>query len=143
MLVLCDIWELEDYINQLYHIQCVQNPKLKFEWASLMLFGNARCRRMTPDYINNEENKVNKIWEWADIGALPAEYNHCVGYDAPRGDAKIVHFTQGIPCFKETINSEYAEAWEEEMQSCLFTVPWEDIMGGSVHEKRVRRGLNV
>ena len=136
MLVLCDIWDLMELYDPLYHMQVVQNDQ-RFEWPSMMLFSNARCQMLTPDYINDEANPVNKIWEWADIGALPAQYNHCVGYDQPRDDAKIVHFTQGIPCFKETIDSEYAQEWEEEFRSSIFTVSWEQIMGNSVHYKRV------
>lgn len=142
MLVLCDIWELMELWEPLYHMQIVKNEKQKFEWPSLMMFSNARCRRLTPEFINNDENKVNKIWDWADLGEFPSEYNHCVGYDAQRGDAKIVHFTQGLPCFKETIDSEYAAEWEEEMQSCLFTVGWEEIMGKSVHKKHVLARAN-
>jgi hypothetical protein len=142
MLVLCDIWELLDFWEPLYQIQCVKNERQQFEWPSLMIFSNARCKLLTPDYINNESNKVNKIWDWAEVGALPKEYNHCIGYDDPRGDAKIVHFTQGIPCFKETVDSEYAQEWEDEMQSCLFTVPWEAIMGNSVHKKKVMERLH-
>jgi hypothetical protein len=36
------------------------------------------------------------------IGDLPREWNHLVGYDAPRSDAKLVHYTQGMPIFEET-----------------------------------------
>lgn len=136
MLVLCDIWELEELYEPLAQIQVVQG-KERFEWPSLMLFSNAQCSHLTPDYINDEKNKVNKIWEWARLADFPHEYNHCVGYDEPRDDAKIVHFTQGIPCFEETQNSEYADAWEAEMASCLKTVSWQEIMGNSVHAKRM------
>lgn len=139
MLVLCDIWELYDYFEAIFHMKVVKNAE-KFEWPSLMLFGNARCRHLTPEYVNDEENKVHKIWEWADCGELPSQYNHCVGYDNPRDDAKIVHFTQGLPCFQETQHFEYAAEWEAEMASCLHTVAWKDIMGESVHAKRVLAG---
>lgn len=136
MLVLCDIWEIMGFWEALYQIQVVKNEQ-QFEWPSLMLFSNARCKHLTPEFVNDEANKVNKIWEWAETGALPSEYNHCIGYDKPRDDAKIVHFTQGLPCFEETINSEYADEWEAEMHSCLKTVSWRELMGNSVHAKHV------
>ena len=31
------------------------------------------------------------------IGELPARWNHLVGYDAPRADAALVHYTLGGP----------------------------------------------
>jgi hypothetical protein len=136
MLVLCDIWELDELREPLAQVQVVQNVE-RFEWSSLMLFHNAACTWLTPEYINDENNKPNKVWEWQRPGSLPSQYNHCVGYDAPRDDAKIVHFTQGIPCFEETQDSEYAAEWEAEMASCLRTVSWAEIMGDSVHAKRV------
>lgn len=143
MLILCDIWELLDHHDPLCQVQVVKN-KERFEWASLMLFTNNRCTHLTPEYINDEAHKPQKLWEeeeWKTVGELPAQYNHCVGYDEPDPDAKIAHFTQGIPCFKETVDSEFADHWEAEMMSALKTVDWAEIMGNSVHAKRVRAGI--
>lgn len=105
----------------------------RFEWPSLMYFNNAKCENLTPALI---ESGTPQDLKWADsIGALPPEWNHLVGYDAPNPNAKIVHFTQGIPAFKETWDCEFAQEWRDELDRCRSTVSWEDIMGQSVHKK--------
>lgn len=140
MLVLCDIYELMDYWTPLSACSVVQG-KLRFEWPSLMLFGNARCRVLTPEWIDDETSSPQSL-KWADpLASLPPEYNQCVGYDEPKADARIVHFTQGVPCFEETRDSEFAEAWREELNICRSTVSWSEIMGNSVHAQRVLERL--
>lgn len=136
MLVLCDIHELLE-IREGTAVCVVKNPQLRYEWPSLMVFENEFCKRLTPEYIDHRDSKPNTL-DWADpIGELPAEYNHCVGYDKPRDDAKIVHFTQGIPCFPETVDSEYGYEWMAELNMVRASEPWGAIMGNSVHAKPV------
>ena len=145
MLVLCDIWELmEASVAPAPDcpVSVVQNPALRFEWPSMMLFNNALCRKLTPEWIDNEMNQPQALGWSKPIGALPAEYNHCIGYDKPREDAKICHFTQGIPLFAETKDSEYADLYRQELNMCRATVGWEQIMGNSVHAEVVRARLS-
>ena len=138
MLCLGDVYELDEIARpQLRPVCVVKNPKLRFEWPSLMYFNNSYCRALNLETI---EQGVPQNFEWADpdnIGELPSEWNHLVGYDAPRPDAKIVHFTQGLPCWKETNNCEYSAQWLEELGACNSTVSWQDLMGQSVHVKPV------
>jgi hypothetical protein len=109
---------------------------VQFERPSVMLFNCAECKRLTPEYI---ETGKPQSFDWADaIGHLPKEWNHLVGYDPP-GPAKLVHFTQGIPCFPETQQDEYAAEWQAAMQSLASTVPWAEIMGNSVHARWKRQ----
>jgi hypothetical protein len=136
MLVLDDISKLFDLADEKYAVMVVKNPKLRFEWPSLMLFNNAKCKKLTPEWIDNNNN-VPQTFEWGEVGALPSEWNHCVGYDAPRNDAKLVHYTQGIPCFPEVSDSEYKKEWMDELNACNSTVTWAEIMGRSVHAKPV------
>ncbi len=147
MLVLCDIYELVDAaIDEEASVHVVKNPQLRFEWPSLMVFNNENCMALTPEYIQDEHSKPQSF-DWANkVAGLPAEYNHCIGYDAPRSDAKIVHYTQGIPCFPETEDSEYREEWMDELNMVRASVPWIDIMGNSVHaqpvlKRRMARGM--
>lgn len=110
-----------------------------FERASVMLFDNARCKSLTPEYI---ETGKPQSFEWAENHyPLDPAWNHLVGYDPP-APAKIAHFTQGIPCFSETENDEYGAEWREELQSAVGTVSWEEIMGPSVHAQ-FKRGNAV
>lgn len=120
--------------------------KQRFEWPSLMMFRNGHedCRRyLTPKMIDLAEFQPQTL-KWArKVTALDPVWNHCVGYDEPREDARIVHFTAGIPCFPETQDCEYSKQWHDEAQKCVSTVSWQSIMGNSVHVDRVRRGMAV
>ena len=136
MLVLCDIYQLVEQHSAFNAVSVAQHQQ-RFEWPSLMVFTNGSCQKLTPEFVDNGANKLFDFAWASNIGNLPSEYNHCIGYDAPRDDAKIVHFTQGIPCFQETADSEYQQEWMDELASCTSTVPWFEIMGGSVHAEPV------
>lgn len=145
MLVLADIHELAAYARALSYDAkmnkfvsvCIVKAKQRFEWPSLMWFNADMCKRLTPHYV---EHGKPQTFEWANgpVGELPPEWNHCVGYDEPRDDAKIVHYTQGVPCWRETWNCEYGEAWRREASETMSTVSWEALMGHSVHAPRVK-----
>jgi hypothetical protein len=145
MLVQDDIAKLFDLANSKYAVQVIKNEK-RFEWASLMLFNCEKCTNLTPHYINNLDNKGLHRIEWAneeEIGDLPAAWNHLVGYDKPRTDASLVHFTQGLPCYQETITSEYAKEWNGEHQFMNSAYPWVELMGHSVHAAKLPDGRVV
>jgi len=140
MLCLTDITKIprsEDAVS------VVQN-QLRFEWPSLMIFNNEKCKSLTPEYIETQQPQG---LQWASsIGSLPPEWNHLVGYDKPQ-DAKIVHFTQGIPCFPEVSGCEYTDEWMDEAQIVCSALPWEMLMGNSVHaqpvKERMKNGLKA
>ena len=48
------------------------------------------------------------------IGALPIEWNWLVGEYDPNPSAKILHYTNGTPCFPAYANCDHAELWWEE-----------------------------
>ena len=64
-----------------------------------MLFNNARCTALTPEYVNAASGLDLHQFRWLtsdeEIGALPKRWNHLVGYDAPTADAALVHYTLG------------------------------------------------
>jgi hypothetical protein len=128
-----DIKGLFELKDDKYAVMVSKN-KISYEWASVMLFNCEKCKILTPEYVETAKS-LHGI-EWAkqeEIGDLPPEWNHLVGYDEPRKDAKLVHYTQGIPCFEETATSEYAEEWINEHKYLNSTVPWADLMGNSKH----------
>jgi hypothetical protein len=133
MIVLGDIVELFNLFDDKYAVQVVKG-KHQFEWPSLMLFNNAKCKVLTPEFI---ENDAPHALEWGAVGDLPKEWNHCVGYDAPNPDAKLIHYTMGIPAFKEVQHLERADEWKQEIRAANSTVGWKDLMGGSVHERNL------
>jgi hypothetical protein len=98
----------------------------KKNWSSVMLFNNARCRALTPAYVNTASGLELHQFKWLEgdhlIGALPQGWNHLVGYDAPDADAANVHFTLGGPYFSEYSQCEHAEAWFAEREATLRVV---------------------
>ena len=91
----------------------VMQEQAKFEWASAMLFNCGACKTLTPQYVENPENPMfDMSWATA-VGEIPAEWNHCVGYAEPK-DAKLYHFTQGLPCFFETNGLEEDKVWQDQ-----------------------------
>jgi lipopolysaccharide biosynthesis glycosyltransferase len=139
MLCLGDIAEL--FALELDDPVAVVKNKERFEWPSLMMFNNELCTNLTKGFVEDETTKPYAL-EWArSIGELPSEWNHCVGYDEPRDDAKLVHYTTGTPGFKERRASEYAWEWQEELKSMTSQVSWLEIHGKSVHRDKVLKEL--
>lgn len=137
MLCLGDIGELFD-LEFTEAVAVVKGER--FEWPSLMLFNCGECTALTPDYIENDEPQE---FQWGDIAELPGEWNHCVGYDAPRDDAKLVHYTMGTPHFKERRSCEYAAEWWSEYRSMTAQASWLEIHGMSVHRDKVLKELGL
>ncbi len=130
-------WNAESAVSVVPHNTVTKGNErvsVAFERNAVMLFNCAQCCKLTPEYI--ETGTPNKLAEWAEsIGELPKEWNHLVGYDAPNPQAKLVHFTMGIPCFPETAQDEFAQEWKDAHKSMNSTVSWQEIMGRSVHAR--------
>ena len=138
-LVLDDIarlWALRDerYAVQVVKHNHVPKEEVKFlgekqskyekkNWSSVMLMNCARCRALTPDYVNTASGLELHQFKWLEsdalIGEIPARWNHLVGYDAPRPDAALVHYTTGGPYFPEYEKCEYSREWFAERADML------------------------
>lgn len=134
MIMLGDVKDLFDLHDPQYAVQVVKN-KLRFEWPSMMLFNCEKCTALTPGFI---ENGRPHDLDWGPVGDLPEEWNHCIGYDEPNPDAKLLHYTMGVPAFPETHILGYVDEWADELKMACATVPWAALMGGSVHAKRLQ-----
>ena len=101
----------------------VQTKYEKKNWSSVMLMNCARCTALSPDYVNRASGLELHQFKWlgndALIGEIPSRWNHLVGYDAPRADAALVHYTIGGPYFKEYEGCEYAREWWQERDAML------------------------
>ena len=104
----------------------LDEPQSKYEkknWSSVILFNNAKCRALTPEYVNKASGLELHQFKWLGdddlIGALPDRWNHLVGYNPPRRDACLVHYTLGGPYFEEYRDCEYAEEWRAERDAML------------------------
>ena len=139
MLVLQDIAELWRLRDDRFAVQVVKHhhvPKeeTKFlgakqtrygkkNWSSVMLLNCERCTRLTPEYVNTASGLALHQFKWLEsddlIGEIPSKWNHLVGYDAPRRDAALVHFTIGGPYFEEYRDCEYSAEWRAEKDGML------------------------
>jgi hypothetical protein len=130
-----DIVELFDQADPLCAVQVMQE-QAKFEWASVMLFNNYLCRTLTPEFVDDPANVLFDL-AWAEkVGTFAPEWNHCVGYAEPK-EAKLYHYTQGLPCWYETRGLPEDAAWLEEHKYMTNTVSWREMMGNSVHARPV------
>jgi hypothetical protein len=107
-------------------VKFLGEPQSKYEkknWSSVMLFNNARCRALTPDYVNTASGLDLHQFKWLGndelIGALPDRWNHLVGYHAPRKDAALVHYTLGGPYFPEYADCEWSAEWRQQRDAML------------------------
>jgi len=129
MMLRTDINEIMENVNPNDAVTCVQHDHRPVEdtkylgakqytyprknWSSVMVFNCGKCRELTPSYVNEATAAELHQMAWAHdkIGALPKEWNHLVGYDAPNADAKIVHYTIGGPWFDEYAGAEFEDEW--------------------------------
>ncbi len=136
MLMLDDVahlWKLRDerYAVQVVKHNHVPKEEVKFlgktqtkyakkNWSSVMLLNCARCTALTPEHVNTASGLELHQFKWLAnddlIGELPSKWNHLVGYDAPRKDASLAHFTIGGPYFEEYRDCEYAAEWFAERE---------------------------
>lgn len=139
MLVLDDIaelWKLRDERHAVQVVKHVHVPKeevkflnavqTKYEkknWSSVMLMNCARCSALTPEYVNNASGLELHQFKWLAgdhlIGDIPHRWNHLVGFDPPRAEAGLVHFTIGGPYFDEYRDCEYSREWFAERDSMI------------------------
>lgn len=149
MLVRDDIsklWELRDERHAVMVVKHDHQPResVKFlgqpqtqypkkNWSSVMLFNNARCTALTPDYVNHASGLELHQFKWLQsenqIGELPRRWNHLVGYYKPTRDVSLVHYTLGGPYFDEYRECEYADEWRREHDRMLSCTQREPALG--------------
>ncbi|MGZ5032675.1 MAG: glycosyltransferase [Usitatibacter sp.] len=130
------LWEMRDERYAVQVVKHVHVPKedtkflgavqTKYEkknWTSVMLMNCAKCSALTPEYVNRASGLELHQFKWLEgdhlIGEIPSAWNHLVGYDAPRADASLVHFTIGGPYFDAYKDCEYAREWFDERKAML------------------------
>ncbi len=134
MVVTGDLAELFKSVTGDKQVYVNQDQK-PFEWASAMLFDCALCQKLTPAFIDNPKNPLfDFAWcEQGGVGKFPSEWNWCVGYNEPRTDAKLYHFTKGTPNWRETRGSVEDKFWNEAYKAMIHSVSHAELMGNSVH----------
>jgi hypothetical protein len=125
-----DIGELIEQADATSAVQVMQEQP-RFEWPSVMLFNCTRCKVLTPEYIDDPANSLMKL-DWGPVGTFSREWNHCVNKMDP-AEAKLYHYTEGLPCWEEVIGSPLDKVWLDEFADMQRTVGWRELMGQSVH----------
>lgn len=102
----------------------VQTKYEKKNWSSVMMFNNAKCTALTPEYVNNASGLELHRFHWLGnddlIGALPEGWNHLVGYSkTPIEETHILHYTEGGPYFDDYRDTPYADLWFMEREGML------------------------
>jgi len=140
MLVRDDIAKLWALRDERYAVMCVkhdhqpketvkfhnekQTPYPKKNWSSVMLFNNARCKALTPEYVNTASGLELHQFKWlgddSQIGELPRTWNHLVGYYEDDPGVANVHYTLGGPYWDEYRHCEHAQAWFDERDAMLL-----------------------
>ncbi len=141
MLVLDDMAELWKLRDERYAVQVVKHnhvpkektkflgqPQSKYEkknWSSVMLFNNAECKALTPEYVNTASGLELHRFQWLEsddlIGDIPHRWNRLVGYDeaVPTSKVSNLHYTIGGPYFDEYRTTDYADEWFSEKEAML------------------------
>lgn len=131
----CDVMEILKYFDKNNSVTCVKHEykecKSKFKmdgkpqewyprknWSSLMLFNNEHedCKKLIPELISTESARYLHRMEWTTddkIGEIPKEWNYLVGYyeKKPFSEIKALHYTDGVPWYKNYRNCDYADEW--------------------------------
>lgn len=142
MLMLDDVKKLWDLRDERFAVQVVkhehkpaegtkfldqpQRPYEKKNWSSVILFNNARCKALTPEYVNSATGLELHQFKWLGddglIGELPQRWNYLVDYyeTVPPEKVSFLHFTEGGPYFEAYKNCSYADLWFAERDRMLF-----------------------
>lgn len=145
MLVQTDIAQLWNLRDDKYAVMCVKHnhvPKetTKFlnqtqtvyekkNWSSVMLFNNAKCKALTPEYVNSATGLELHRFKWLEnddlIGEIPHGWNHLVDYDpnVPAEEVMNFHYTSGGPYFADYKNASYADEWFKELKLVIDPLP--------------------
>lgn len=138
MLVKGDVAELLELMNGDFSVKCTKHNQIvhddkKFlgrkqtkynmkNWTSVMIFNNERCKSLTPKYVDSAPGLDLHQFKWLDdidreIGDIPLKWNYLCDVESigqsNNVKPKLIHYTEGGPFFKSTIDCEYADDWIE------------------------------
>lgn len=133
MILLDDIAKLWALRDEKYAVMCVKHEHKpresqkfmgavqtnyeKKNWSSVMLFNNAKCKKLTVDYVNTATGLELHQFKWLEsddlIGTLPQRWNYLADYTVDDEPPALIHYTTGGPFYPAYKNTEYAREWFE------------------------------
>ena len=130
---LAELWALRDYykaVQVAQHDYKTKHPRKyvgtpmeapnedypRKNWSSLMLINcnHFAWRQMTPEKVAQMSGRELHTFSFIPedrIGALPIEWNWLADEYGENPDAKLLHWTAGIPAFPHYQNSPHADDW--------------------------------
>lgn len=92
-------------------------------WSSLILWNCAHWSHYRArEQLRNESGKYLHRFSWLEdkeIGELPANWNVLAGEQPVTEDAKLIHYTLGIPGFAHYANLPGAEPWKSTVRRVM------------------------
>lgn len=97
-------------------MECNNEDYPRKNWSSVILWNCAHPQNclLLPRMVEVATGAFLHRFGWLtddQIGELPPEWNHLVREYDPAPDAKLAHFTLGIPGFKEYAQDEFSDEW--------------------------------
>lgn len=137
MMINCDLeTELLPLLDEQYAVMCVkhniehgtgfkmddcqQTSYNRKNWSSVVAWNldHPAHENLTLDDVNGRKGLWLHQFLWLDdheIGELDKSWNHLVGLYDENKDAKIVHYTLGVPRMEGYENCEWSKEWFEEL----------------------------
>lgn len=88
-------------------------------WSSVILWNcnSYPNRKLTPKFVQDSTGAYLHRFSWLDdvrIGELPIEWNWLPDEFGPNPDAKLLHYTLGLPAFNEFAHTPQGNEWFKE-----------------------------
>jgi hypothetical protein len=129
----CDVAVVPHIYSTKYATKFLGQPNEDYprkNWSSLMVMncGNYPWRKITPEYVAcAKSSHLHRLEFLKDerIGYLDKEWNHLVNEYEYNPDAKIAHFTIGLPCWAPYAKCDYADEWRAELRKVNHFASWQ------------------
>jgi len=129
---IAELWELRDQLTDIQVVKHDYKTKMsekylgaknedypRKNWSSVILWncGSWPNRKLEPDFIQKASGAELHRFTWIKddrIGELPSEWNWLDVEYEPNPDAKLIHYTLGIPAFHEFSTGGMSDEWHKE-----------------------------
>lgn len=114
-------------------LESPNNDYIRKNWSSVVLWNCAHLanEQLTPEFVANKDGSYLHQFGWLSnryVGELPERWNVLIGEDGEDcADAKLVHYTLGLPAFAHYRDSLYADEWRATLQRAQRGVSVEDV----------------
>lgn len=107
----------------------IENDNIDYprkNWSSVVLWncGHQSNRVLTRKFVEEAGGSFLHRFQWLkdeEIGELPKDWNHLVG-EYPPSDARLVHYTLGIPAFSHYTNCEHSKEWWKTSEDAFYVI---------------------